>query len=393
MVTKKTGTRRVYVASADTDTARGLALEAAMNAAIAGDTIDLPPGNFYVAKATSSIAGITAQFAILDKMTIRLNGARLYKKSTDTASAMFTPITADSVNDWSIQGPGRIEGSLYATADTAARGAAAAEVGIEVRACRRVRVTNLSVMNFAGSGAECNSATFALDEYGAGAKWSTCHWHGCNFDRNNLGYANYAANEYHILSNCTLNNNLTALDIYAGNTKFIGCDASSNTNYVLRIRNGGNDGHGSWVGGTISHNAGFAVAAEASMDNGFLFGQVHFYADNNTSNKIQSLGGGLIFDGCTIDSPFYASATPTGINAVIACHFPLASVSAAQAVADLSAAERLKWVFAENHSLVGPYANNDTQAYIFADNAAALAGGLTAGRKYSTATGEIRIVV
>jgi hypothetical protein len=90
IVSKASGTRTAYAPSADTDTARGLALEAAFAAAVAGDTIDLSAGNYYVAKSTSTIMGYISQFGILDGMTIRLNGARLYKKSTDTASSMFT---------------------------------------------------------------------------------------------------------------------------------------------------------------------------------------------------------------------------------------------------------------------------------------------------------------
>jgi hypothetical protein len=392
VVTKSNGTRTAYTPSANTDTARGVALEAAFAAAVAGDTIDLSPGNYYVAKSTSSIAGITGQFAILDRMTIRLNGARLYKKSTDTASAMFACNASNGIDDWSIIGPGTIEGSRLATADTAARGTAAGEIGIEVRASRRARIENVSVLNFAGTGIECNAATFASDEYQQSAlvyKISTLHIHGCNIDLNNIGFANFAGNEYHILTNCTFNVNLTACDIYAGNTKFIGCDASLNTNFVLRIRNGGNDGHGSWVGGTISHNPGFAVAAEASMDNGFLFSGVHFYADTTTSNKIQSLGGGLIFTNCIIDSPFFASATPTGINMVLGCHMPIVIVSAASAVSDLSAAERARWKFKDNYTLTTAWASDDIRT-TYADDAAAGAGGVLTGELWQqTTTGAV----
>lgn len=385
-VTFADGTQEEFVPSANTDAARGLALESAMAVSVAGCTIDLSPGNYYVAKVPATVAGIVSQFLILDKMTIRLNGARLYKKSTDTASCMFCANATTGVDDWSIIGPGVLEGSYALTADTAARGTASAEIGVQMWASRRWRVDAVTIVNMAGTNLQANSASFSADEYGSGYKSSTGHVSNCNLDLGNIGFANYAGNENVTLTNCTLNANLTAADIYAGNTKFIGCDAIKNTNYVLRIRNGGNDGHGSWVGGTIAHNTGFAVAAEASMDNGFLFSGVHFYADNTTSNKIQSLGGGLTFVGCTIDSPFYASGTPTGLNSVIGCHFPISVVSAANAVADLSSAERLKWVFEDNYSLTGGYANDDTVVYRFADDAAAATGGLTAGRKYTNSS-------
>jgi hypothetical protein len=397
VVSKKDGTRKGFTPSADTDAARGLALEAAFAAAVAGDTIDLSPGSYYVAKSTSTIAGIVAQFAILDKMTIRLNGAYLWKQNTDTASCMFSCNAASGINDWSIIGPGTLEGSYIDTANTTgARGSAAAEIGVNVTASRRWKIDGVTFKNFAGSNIQLNNATFVSDEYLTSSlvyKVSTGHISNCNIDLGNVGVYIGTGNEFNVFTNCTFTKNQTAIDLYAGNTQFIGCHAELNVNFALRIRNGGNDGHGSWVGGSFAHNLGFAIAAEASMDNGFVFSGTHFFADNTSNNKIQSLGGGLIFNGCEIDAPFFASGTPTGINSVTGCFFPISVISAANAVSDLSAAERLQWVFAENHTLVGPYANNDTQAYVYADNAAAVLGGLTAGRKYRTSTGEIRIVV
>jgi len=69
-------------------------------------------------------------------------------------------------------------------------------------------------------------------------------------------------------------------------------------------------------------------------------------------------------------------------------------VSAANAVSDLSAAERLQWAFVENYTLTGGYANDDVTVYSFADNTAALAGSLTAGRKYrNSSTNAVSVVV
>jgi len=88
--TKAHGTRTAHPPAADTYSARGLALEAAFAAAVAGDTIDLSPGNYYINKTPATVAAIVSQFLVLDKMTVRLNGARLYKQSADTASCMFS---------------------------------------------------------------------------------------------------------------------------------------------------------------------------------------------------------------------------------------------------------------------------------------------------------------
>ena len=380
-VSKSNGTFRHFAPSADTDTARGLALETAFANAVAGDTIDLAPGNYDVAKATSVIIGVATHYQILAGMTIRLNGARLYHQAAFNGAVMFG---ADAVDGWSIIGPGIIEG-------TAATSSGAAEIGINNRTCRRWLIENITVRYFRGTGIQVNNSAYSAGEYGT-RKISTGKIINCNIDLNNIGVAIYASSEYIEIIGCTININLAGADIFAGNIRFIGCEATYNTNHALRIRNGGNDGHGFWVGGSISHNINFAVDVEAGMDNGFTFTGAHLYADSSTTNKVNSSGGGLVFSGCIIDSPFFASATPTGVSLVASCHIPLGTISAAAAVANLTTERRLKWVFLDNYTLAGAWANNDDRAYIFADNAAAIVGGLTVGRRYATAGGEIRIV-
>jgi hypothetical protein len=201
--------------------------------------------------------------------------------------------------------------------------------------------------------------------------------------------ANYSGNEYTSFTNCTFNQNLTGADVYAGNTRFVGCEINGNTNHGMRIRNGGNDGHGGFVGGMMNHNAGFAVAAEASMDLGFTFAGSHFFADSGTTNKIQSLGGGLNFTGCIIDSPIYASATPTGIN-TIKDSFISGTFTA---ITDLSAAERAKWKFQGNYTLTGVWASDDIRT-TYADDAAAGTGGVLQGEPWQqTTTGAVFIKI
>ena len=382
VVTKPNGSRSVYYPAADTNAARGLALEAAFAAAVAGDTIDLSPGTYDVAKATSTVIAVPTHYQVLAGMTIRLNGAVLQHGVAFDGAVFFG---ADAVDGWSIEGPGVIEG-------TAATSSGANEIGINTQTSRRWLIRDLTVRYFRNTGIQVNTSSYSTGEYGS-AKVSTGKIFGCNLDLNNIGFSCYAGSEYIELIGCTFNKNLTGTDIYAGNTRFIGCEATYNTNYALRIRYGGNDGRGIWSGGSINHNLDFAVSVEANMTNGFTFTGSHFYADSSTTNKIQSLGGAVCFSNCIIDSPFYASATPSGINTAIACHMPLVSVSAAQAVADLSAAERLKWKFVDNYTLTGSWSNNDVYAYVYADNAAAVTGGLVSGEQYRTSTGEIRIVI
>lgn len=368
MVTKATGTRRCYVASANTDSARGLALEAAFTAAVAGDTIDLSPGNYYVAKATTTHIAVATQFIILAGMTLRLNGARLYHTSSENGAVMFG---ADAVDGWSIIGPGILEG-------TQAKTSGASEIGINTRLCRRWKIEGLTVRYFRNTGIQFNGGSYPTGtEYGA-LKGSTGKIINCHIDLNNLGLTTGQNSELLSVVSCTFNQNLTACDLYAGATNFTACEIMWNTNHGLRIRNYGNSAHGSFIGGVIAHNYGFGIAMEAT-NNGFMIADSVIGADNSTSNKIESLGGGMIISGCIVDAPFYASGTPTGSNR-FSNNYLSGSLTV---VTDLASAERLKWVFEGNETATGAWAQNDIVIYRFSDDAAAATGGMVAGRKYT----------
>lgn len=358
------GHREFFYPAADTDAARGDAYEAAHADALATsgrEVIVCFPGKFYIDKATSTISGIVSQFGLEDGMTIILNGAEFYKKSTDTASALFSASATTGVGDVSILGPGLITGSYAATSNTSARGTAFNEIGVNLTANRRVKISGIVIRNMAGTAFQGNSSSFPTDEYGgSSAKYSTVEIQNCSFDLNNIGFQLVAANEYWQISNSTFNKNLTGLDIYGGNLTATGCQASGNTNYGLRIRNtGGNNGHGSWVGGHITHNANFAVAVEASMLHGFLFSGVTFGADSTSTNKIQSLGAGITLSGCYVQSPFYASATPSGMNQMIGCFIAGSGGTDYTSISDLSVAELAQWRFKENYTISGAWANNN----------------------------------
>lgn len=358
------GHREYFDPTAATDAGRGDALENAIADALATtgrEVIVCFPGKFYIDKATSTISGIVSQFALEDGMTLMLNGAELYKKSSDTASAMFSASATTGVGDLSIFGPGILTGSYAATSNTTARGTAPAEIGFNFTANRRVNVEGVVVRNMAGTAIQGNSSSFPTDDYGgSAAKYSTVRIVSCNFDLNNIGLQVVAGNEYWQISNSTFNKNLTGLDIYGGNLAASNCQASGNTNYALRIRHtGGNNGHGSWTGGHITHNANFAISVEASMPHGFLFSGVTFGADSATTNKIQSLGGGVTLSGCYVQSPFYASSTPTGMNAMVGCFIAGSGATDYTTITDLSVAELAQWRFKENYTLTGAWTNNN----------------------------------
>ena len=381
-VTFADGTQEEFVPSANTDAARGLALEAAMAYATAWSTVDLSPGNYLVAKATTNVISVPTHYEILSGMTVRLNGARLYHQTAFNGAVFFGADGSSGTNGWAILGPGIIEG-------TQAKTSGANEIGINTRNSRRWLIADLTVRYFRNTAIQFNGGTYPTNtEYGS-LKGSTGKVINCHIDLNNLGLTTGQSSELLSVVSCTFNQNLTACDLYAGATNFTACEVMWNTNHGLRIRNYGNSAHGSFVGGVIAHNYGFGIAMEGT-NNGFMIADSVIGADTNTSNKIESLGGGMIITGCIVDAPFYASATPTGSNR-FSQNFLSGSLTV---VTDLSAAERLKWIFEANETAAGPWAQNDTKVYSFEDNTAALAGGLTAGRRYrKTTTNEVCEVV
>jgi len=81
--------------------------------------------------------------------------------------------------------------------------------------------------------------------------------------------------EYNHFTNVVVSVCTTGFNILGGNNYFVNCHSTDNANGVL-IGSGSNDGHGSWVGGTINHNSNLVTAT--STANGFLFSDVHLWA-------------------------------------------------------------------------------------------------------------------
>ena len=358
MVTKANGTRRCFVASANTEAARGLALEAAFAAAVAGDTIDLSPGNYDVAKSTSTVIAVPTHYEILSGMTVRLNGARLYHQEAFNGAVFFGADGSSGTNGWAILGPGIIEG-------TQAKTSGATEIGINTRNSRRWLIADLTVRYFRGTGIQFNGGTYPTNtEYGA-LKGSTGKIINCHIDLNNIGLTTGQSSELLSVVSCTFNQNLTACDLYAGATNFTACEVMWNTNYGLRVRNYGNSAHCSFVGGVIAHNFNYAIDLEAT-NNGLIISGCVLGGDTGSDNKIASIGGGLIVTGCIIDCGFYSSTIPTGINQVYGNHM----TGYFAATTDLSAAERLMWKMHDNWTVYGgPWPDNDAPP-VFANDAA-----------------------
>ena len=367
-VTYASGEIAPFKPATDTNAARGDALESAWASCLAttgAETINLYPGNFLIDKSTSTIGGIVAQFEIEAGLTVRLNGARLYKPIdvVTTASAMFSMATS-GVNDWRILGPGVIEGGAtiaeYETTTMASQTTGyGSEIGINTNTNRHFQIHNITWRYFRGVALQFNQTSYTGHgtSLNANLRLSSGMVTNCNVDYNNIGFQQSGLAEFAAFTGCTFNNNLTAFASYGGNVRFTACEFSGNSNYAYRQYNsgGGNYGKHIFSGCTMAHNVNFAISVAASMHGGAFFSGCTFGADSTSSNKIESLGGGLTLTGCYVESPFYASATPTGMNAMIGCFI----AGTYTAVTDLAVAEKAQWRFKENYTLTGAWAENN----------------------------------
>jgi hypothetical protein len=378
VVSKADGTRKGYAPSANTDTARGLALEAAFAAAVAGDTIDLSPGNYYVAKATTNVGGLPVQYVILDKMTVRFNGARLYHTATENTYYMFSAAISSIISDWSFIGPGIIEGSASASSG-------AAECGINIlggsgAAAYRFRMENMTFRFWRNAGVLLNTGSYGTYKTPSGS------FVGCHFNYNNQGFYALSGAEFMQLVNCTFNNNLTGIYLDAGNCHFSNCIAAYNTNYGLRILASGNHAHGTWNGGAISHNSNFAVHVATGVTNGFTFTGGHFAGSAGTDNKMQLDGYGLHFNGGYWDSPIYTTAVNSGINSMQGVHI---SNTTTATLTNMFAGSRSKLKIRDCHSNTGPWSANDIRS-TYSTDADAGGGGVLQGELWQqTTTGAV----
>lgn len=410
-----------FLPAANTNLARGDAAEAAFADSDTGEdsTVDFFPGEYEIDKLYDGnlIGGAPVTFGLKTRMTVRLNGARLYRPAITTVAqnalvvgrwyiitggaggtADWTSVGSSSNNggfkfaatqtavtgggtgvvipvpmamfgvaystgtvssiDWSLIGPGIIEGDAATTALGSNLYGYQDQHGVHIIASRRWRIDGISFLKHRGSGIYLNTPTWA-NETSYTAKISTGHVTNCNFDLGQAGMTAYPQNEYAQFSNCTFNQNITGVDLYAGNTMFSNCVASGNSTDGVILRNGTNDGHGCWIGGHITHNLGKGIYAEASMDYGFPFIGVTI-GGSATVNTIESRGGGLNFSGCYLDCLFKAGATPTGLNTVQNCFFPQADIANPVTVlADMNTAERAQWRFLDNHTLTGRWGGDN----------------------------------
>jgi len=296
---KKSWTNILFAFPEDSDAARGAAFDAAFNNAVSGDTIFCAPGNYYIARTGTNLGGYSVQYILSSNLTINFNGARFYHTATEQALWMFY---ANNNNNISLIGPGIIEG--------AGENSGGREVGVNLASCFKSAIVRLTFRHWGNTGLQLNNAS--IDN--AGWKFPNEVIDGCMVEYNNIGCYIGSSHEYAFFTGCTFSHNKEAIQEWAGNIRFIGCDVLVNTNYGLELLNAANSGHGEWIGGNINHNKTNAVWIASNLANGWSFVGTHIYSTDvyltdGTDNNLALGAGGLEFVGCSIDSPISVTRT------------------------------------------------------------------------------------
>ena len=281
------GTETTYVASADTDAARGTTLETAMTATVAGDSITVGPGDY----------SITSALVVLDYQTITLKSSHIYN-TTNTADIF----TAVSKTNWTVQGNGRLQGSSTGSAYTD-------QSGIRITGTQyNWVISGLYFSGFGGSGISSQATTNGTP---TGGRISNVRMTGCT-------YGLYVAtrSEYNQVVNSEFYQNTTGVYVAGGNFNGSNLNIEANVTGVYLNDDGNNNGHGQFVGCNINHNTQYSIYVNG-LTAGMDFVGCHIYPSDaapiylNSSKGVQFLGGQM-----GTGTTFSLAGTFTGYNIV-----------------------------------------------------------------------------
>jgi hypothetical protein len=215
---------------------------------------------------------VQGQVDILDGQTWLLAGATLRMTGTTT-----TMLSADGVNDWSLNGPFEIvgDGSTIGTSR-----------GVYVNNCNGYVVNDYKGTSIRGHAAYTDVGSNTVPR-GDRGHWLNMRARGCwvGFENRPGGDAEYCTLTAPMITECR-----TGLVISAGNTIVIGGNVVDNFEGIF-LGNGTNNGHGMLVGVNANHNTSYNLRCfEVSL--GFDIVGCHFYGDD-------AIGAGKVwFDGC-----------------------------------------------------------------------------------------------
>lgn len=290
------GTIDYFKPTANTDAARGVALQAAFAAATTGDNINIGAGSYLT----------TSRLTVKSGQKVVLMGSEIYHTS-DTLTTFY----ANNISNAYIGGYGTLRGS------GAANGTVKLESGIKIEgksAYNQLIIENLKFLNFRGAAIRLlNTHTLTSDT----TRFQGNSISNCEFKHTRVGV--YNAADYTKIVNCSGAFNETGVNSGIGNLNIIGGSWSKN-DWALKIDNSvGNPGHGSVTGVQINHNnLGGVKVSNINLGMSFnncIFAGIYPYAHTDTTIYIES-SRGINFTGGELLEPvqIYLAGTMTGYS-------------------------------------------------------------------------------
>ncbi|RYD80391.1 MAG: SGNH/GDSL hydrolase family protein, partial [Verrucomicrobiaceae bacterium] len=335
VVVSKSGARTEYVASENTDDARGLALTSAIQSMTVGQTLICSPGDYYMAQTNLLLVGAC---------TYIWNGANLYINNASASSrsgretvldiALFTSgftTGPTSVSNWKFIGPLTLNG-----------GGISNRRGLWPIGTSGALVQCVTFKNWgtAGNG----MAFYSFNSVGKGNRMSDCYFDSC------AGTGAEFNAEYWVVSNCHALTCGNAFVESAGNTAFSNCSATFCT-YGLKIMNTSNPGHGSWIGGNVNHcTTGIYTDPAISA----AFGGWNFSGAIAHSTSFDLNGKGITWTGGEIaNTSFVSTGANAGISYFRGVRLLSTSTAESTSLAALTVAKRATMVFVDCRTELG----------------------------------------
>jgi hypothetical protein len=324
-IISKTGAKTEYIASANTDAARGVALTTAIKAIAAGQTLVCSPGDYYMAETN---------LLLVDNCTYLWNGAKLYIDGSSSSSrsgresgldiCLFTSGSATAplnVSNWKFMGPATLDGGNVSNR----RGMM--PIGTSGALVQSIRFTNWGNTGFGFLSAASTGKNNRMTD----CTFDTCAGTGAEFN-----------SEYWALSNCHADLCAIGLTESGGNGMIVNCSVTFCTT-GFRVMNNSNPGHGTWIGGNFNHcTTGVFISGSITADAGgwnFIGAVAH-------STALDISGKGCTWTGGEIaNTSFASSGTNAGVSQFIGVRGLSTSTAEATSLAGLSSAKRANFKF------------------------------------------------
>jgi len=287
-----TGKIKTFIPTANTDAARGIALQNAFTFSSTGDAITIGAGSYFVTTALS----------VKDGQSIVLNGTIYH---TNNAINVFY---LNNVHNATIKGNGTITGSGVPNGTTQS------EIGINIEGnSDNIKIEGLTINNFRGRAIYANNIWSDSTQYFSGSIITNCA-----LKYNRIG-VDFVA-EYWKISGSTIRYNTIGINDPAGNLNITGSSISEN-DYGIYMDGSllGNEGHGAVTGNQITHNRISAIYVKnvtiGEQITGNIIAGVYPYATTDTTIYIKS-SRGVNFTGGSMLAPMniYVDGTFTGYN-------------------------------------------------------------------------------